>query len=54
MTNPFAAFQIEDDDEPTQTTTTKQVVKRTHQEKKQFKNEQLAKSSQPAASNVVT
>lgn len=53
MTNPFAAFEIEDDDEPTQTTT-KQVVKRTHQEKKQFKNEQLAKSSQPAASNVVT
>ena len=41
MTNPFEAFNISDDEETFQQTTTDQKVKRTHQEKKAYKQQQL-------------
>jgi len=41
MTNPFEAFNISDDEETYQPAATEQKVKRTHQEKKAYKQQQL-------------
>lgn len=47
MTNPFAAFEVSDDEDTFQKTTTEQPkVKRTHQEKKQFKIQQEVTKTQ--------
>jgi hypothetical protein len=40
MSNPFAAFAVDDDDEPTFQEAASQKVKRTHQEKKIYKQQQ--------------
>ncbi len=51
MTNPFAAFNISDDDEDF-TPVAEQKVKRTHQDKKLYKQQQEAvKTNQVAVNN---
>jgi hypothetical protein len=52
MTNPFEAFNISDDEEEAFTPVAEQKVKRTHQEKKNYKLQQEAvKANQVAVTN---
>jgi hypothetical protein len=52
MTNPFEAFNISDDEEDNFTPVAEQKVRRTHQEKKIYKQQQeAAKANQVAVSN---
>lgn len=53
MTNPFEAFNISDDEETFQPTAAEQKVKRTHHEKRLYKQQQEAAKSAPAPQPVV-
>lgn len=46
MTNPFEAFNISDDEDTFQPAKTDQKVKRTHQEKKAYKQQQAQQAAQ--------
>lgn len=53
MTNPFEAFNISDDEDAFQPTATEQKVKRTHQEKRLYKQQQEAAKTAPPPQPVI-